>query len=92
MRDRGDISDRVDFQSSRLNCTDGRFTTRARTLDDDVNFLNTHVLGCFDGLFSRKASREGSAFTRAFETRGSSATPAKRVSLLVGHSHDGVIE
>jgi hypothetical protein len=82
----------MDFQSSRLNCTDGRFTTRARTFDNDVNFLDSHVLGCFDGLFSRKASREGSAFARAFKTRGTSATPTKRVSLLIGYGNDRIIE
>jgi len=49
-------------------------------------------LGCFDGLFSRKASREGSAFARAFETRGTSATPAKRISLLVSHGYDRIVE
>jgi len=52
------------MDSHSLHSANGRFATGSRTLDDQVNILNAHGLGCLDGLFCCQSGGKGSALAR----------------------------
>lgn len=86
------ISDLDHFQTQRLDGTNGSFPTGARTFDEQFHFLQTHLLGYFNGLFSCHTGSERCALAGTLKTSRTGTAPGNRVALQICYGNDGVIK
>ena len=92
MGHRCQICDHAHANTQRLDCTNCSFPTRTRSLNEQFNFLKTHLLGGLHGLLGCHSCSEWGALARSFEASGTGAAPANSVALQIRDGHDGVIE
>src|SRR6266550_4550746 len=90
VRNRGNITDHMDPQSSGLKRSNRRFTTGPRPIHIDIHLTHStlHRLAC--SSLASPLSRKGRALSRALEALVSRACPHNRVAAHVGDGDDRV--
>ena len=89
---RGDVLDGLNSEPGSLQGTDGRLPSGAGTYDVDFDLGDAVFFGFVGTFFCGTLCGEGSAFSGAFETNGSSGAPANSVSVDVGDGNNGIVE
>ncbi len=89
---RGDVLDGLNSEPGSLQGTDGRLPSGAGTFDVDFDLGDAVFFGFVGTFFCGTLCGEGSAFSGAFETNGSSRAPANSVSVDVGDGNNGIVE
>ena len=80
MRLGGYIGNGADLEASSLEGTDCGLATGSRSLDEDVNLLDTVLLRLTGSALSSKLSGEGSRLTRTLEADVSRRRPGNDIS------------
>ena len=92
MRNRCNVLNAADFDSCNLQCTNGRFTASARTLDEYVCRTHTLINCNFGCLFSCHLSCKWCALTRSFESKSASGCPGNGIAVGISNRYDRVVE
>src|SRR5206468_1903068 len=92
VRDGGDVLDRLDLHSRRLQGADRRLAAGSRPLDPDLERAQPVLLGRVGGGLSRDLRREGSPLAGALEPVLPGAAPRQDVPLHVRDADDRVVE
>ncbi len=92
MRNWGTILDRFDIQTGslqRCNCT---FSTAARSLDSNVNFLDTKFQRFVRCLLSGALPGKRGTFPATFESTGTGTGPTKGLPFCIGNRHSCIVK
>lgn len=92
MRQWRDIFDRFDGEASRLQGSNRAFAATAGTFDLHFHFFHAKFRRLFGGLLGGHLAGKWRALPRAFESTGTGARRAKRISLAIGDRHRRVVE
>lgn len=92
MRQWGNVFDGLDRETSRLQRGDRTFTTTARALHADLNFLDSKLRRFLRTLLRGTLARERRALSATLEPRGSGTAPAQGVTLGVSDGNRRIIE
>src|SRR5690606_18148128 len=79
------------LEAGPLQRANGRLTTRSRSLDPDLDFLEAQFHRLAGGRFSSHLSGKGRALLRALETLAAGRSPGDGVAVGIGDGHDGVV-
>src|SRR6202165_2727860 len=90
--DRRDVRDRRDFETRRLQRTDGGLAAGSRSLDEDLDLLEAMLHRAAGRRFGGDLGGKGRALARALEALAAGAPPGEHVALGVGQRHHGVVE
>src|SRR5579863_6746233 len=92
MRNRRNVADRANIDTSRCQRTDGRLAARSGTGNAYVDCPQTVIArhGC--RIRRSLLRRERRALARTAEAKRTRTLPAERIAHLVGDGHDGVVE
>src|SRR5690606_9120611 len=66
--------------------------SRSGTLDIQLHFLDSQLLGGFDRLFSGETRRERRTLAGALEAGRTGTPPGDGVAVHVGNGHNGIVE
>src|SRR5262245_51485220 len=92
VRDRRDVGNAGDLQTTGIQRAHRGFTTGAGATDADFDVLHAVLLRRDSRLLSRHLRRERRRLARTAEAATTRRRPGKRVSLAVGDRDDGVVE
>src|SRR4051794_6023072 len=92
VRNRSDVLDQTNFDTSGSQCANRRLTAGSRTADANFDAAQSVVTRLGGGIHRRLLRCEGSAFTRSAEPERAGTLPGKDITFLVGDGHDGVVE
>src|SRR5690242_4973823 len=92
VRNRRDVLDRLDLQTSSDERLDRRLASRARTLHSHVHATNAERHRLTSSLLTGNRGSERSRLLRSLEASLSSRAPGDRVPLAVGDGDGGVVE
>ena len=92
MRYRRHVSDRQNFDSQCVQCTNSRFASGSRTLYAYLKVLDATLLRCFTGRFCSNLRGKRCGFTRALEACTSRRSPRQGVARPIGNGDDRIIE
>src|SRR5262245_1459709 len=92
VRDRRDVGDARDLETTGIQRAHRGFTTGARATDADFDVLHAVLLRRDSRLLSRHLRRERRRLARTAEAATTRGRPGKRVSLAIGDRDDGVVE
>lgn len=81
-----------DCHACSLQGGDCTFSTGARSLDPNFDFLNTAFCCLFGGLLSCNLASKWGALAGTFETTGSCTCPTKGITFGISNGHRGVVE
>src|SRR6476620_5284195 len=87
-----DVLDGADLEADGTQRTDGGLTTRARTLDEDVDLLHAVVHGATASGLGSHLRGAGGGLARALEADGAGRGPRDHRTGRVGDRDDGVVE
>src|ERR1017187_1293435 len=92
VRDRGHVGDGADIEPARLQAADGGLTAGPRTLDEDLDRLQTVLHRTTRGGLGGDLRGERRAFARPLESLRARRPPGDDVAVGVGEADDGVVE
>ncbi|MPN00836.1 hypothetical protein SDC9_148034 [bioreactor metagenome] len=92
MRGRGDIRDGAHLEPDRTERTNRGLTSRAGTLDENINTLHAVLHRAPTGGLGSHLSGERRRLARALEAHGARAGPRDDRTIGVGDGDDGVVE
>ena len=92
MRQRGDILNRLDNKTRRLEGRNGAFSTSAWSFHLDFYLFDPHFDGLLGRLLSSHLPGVRGTFAASLEATRSRARPAQRLTLQVGNSDHRVVE
>src|SRR2546423_11603909 len=87
-----DVADDGEIESDRLKRAHRRFTTRARSPNEDFDFFQAMTHRLTRGGLGHHLRRISGAFTRAFESDFPRARPANHIALQIGDGDDRVVK
>src|SRR5215212_8639428 len=92
VRHRRDVLDPCDLEAGGGQRTDRGLAARTRAFDEDVDLLQTVLLGGAGGLLGGQLRGERRGLAGALEANVAGARPRQRVALEVGDGDDRVVE
>ena len=92
MRYRGNILYVRNFESRRIQRSNGGFSSRPRSFDPDFEGLHAEFLCRLASAFSCDLRRKRCALPRATETASSGRRPCDGIALTIRDRHDRIIE
>src|SRR3954465_14804216 len=90
--DGGDIANDSEIEADGLESSDGGFTARARTADEDFHFLEAVAHGLAGSVLRDHLGSVSGAFARPFEADLAGARPADHVAFEISDGDDRVVE
>ena len=92
VRNRRHIRDGSDADAQGTQGTNGRLTTRAWTLDLNVEVLDALLLSCTTSHFRCNLGCKRGRFARTLEALATRRSPRQCIALAIGDRDDGVVE